>query len=82
MSSSLAGAISILDFGFIKPAIQNLKSFRGRLIGRTADFDSVNRGSTPFPEAIFFLGVPADGYTGWTWNPVFASSNLAAQTKF
>gem|GEM_PF-5951087 len=32
--------------------IRNL--FRGRLIGRTVDFESADRGSNPRPEATFF----------------------------
>lgn len=51
--------------------------------GRTADFESVDRGSTPLPEANFlqFSGRSADDYTGLFWKQVFAGLNPAAQTK-
>ncbi len=37
-------------------------------------------GSSPASPANF-SGCSADDYTGWTWNPVFAGSNPAAQTN-
>ena len=57
--------------------------FRGRQTGRTLEFESRNKGSNHFPEAkLFTSGRSADDYTGWTWNPVFAGLNPAAQTNF
>ena len=66
---------AIADFGFSVSQI-----ISGSSNDRTHDFGSWNRGLNPFPEANF-SGRSTEGYMGWTWNPVFASSNLAAQTK-
>lgn len=81
-STELERKNSNLEVAGSNPA-EVTKLFRGSPIGRTLDFESRNRGSNPFPEANFiFSGRSADGYTGMFWKHVFASSNLAAQTKF
>jgi hypothetical protein len=58
-SSSLAEAISILDLQFLFWIEIEFQIISGSSNGRTADFESVNRGSNPLPEAKqFYKGVP------------------------
>lgn len=59
-----------------------LNSFRGRLTGRTAGSEPVDKGSNPFPEANSQISERStDGYMGLFWKQVFAGSNPAALTN-